>query len=151
MARETGMKRGHRYEILELETMSFGTWSFDSVLASMFVEGPRGATIVLTDPADALRGVLDLRQWGREFCPDFPDPCPARVYLRRVKYDLWVPDNEGGFLRSQWYEHPFEQDTWLDGAMRLRTRAQAMFEGFALNFLVDSRRFTGQRAVQFVC
>ena len=145
------MKPGHRYEIVELETKDFGTWDFCGVLAAMVVESENGATVVITDPADALRGVLNLDQWRRDFGTNMGGPLPKRVHLDAIVYDIWAPDAKAGVMRSQRYRHEFTGPCWIDGACQLRHPGPGpMFAGYALNFLVDTKNFPRQTAIQFV-
>lgn len=145
------MSAGHRYEVLELETVDFGTMDLKTVSADMVVESENGATIVVTDPFNVLGGVMDLRQWWQEYGPDKSVRIlPKRIQLREILYAIWAPDAEAGKLRIQQYRHKFEGDCWLDGAWQLRTQPGPMFAEYELNFLIDAKSFRKQPAIQFI-
>ena len=138
---------GHFYGVISLETRDHGLFEFPAnISAQMIVLSPEAATLIVTDPGDALLGVMDVSDWCEW---DERTRIAGDIHLKAITYQIVSVDGNG-LLKQQPYRHPFKNPTWVTQDWRLETSAKVMFKPYALNFLIDSKDHGHQRAIQFI-
>lgn len=138
---------GHLYGVMSLETRDHGKLEFqENVSAQMVVLGHESASIIVTDPGDALLGVMSVAEWCEW---SERKAIEGDVVLKAITYQIVSVDGKG-VLKQQPYRHPFKDATWVRQDWTLMTEAKVMFKPYALNFLIDSKDHGNQRAIQFI-
>lgn len=138
------------YHIRSLTTDQ-GVFDFEGWSAQLVQLGRNEAMVLVSDPQDPLRGIMDVFDFLR--AADAREVDPANHFnVVEIVYSIsaWSDDHPNVIV-SQAFKHKFKSGTTMDSSWRITTRqSQPLFTTDSLNQLLDTRAFPGVVGTQFV-
>jgi hypothetical protein len=112
----------------------------DRWAAQLFPRSSADAQIVVTNPANALEGMIPL---------DTLIAGVRRTRLLSIQYTI-IGTADGSKVHTQRYKHDFTSEVTVDRDLNLLATKGALFIPYQLDVLLDTRKFPKVTAIQFI-